>query len=243
MEAYFGGIASLWTNPIINTTLIGYYEPGSEPYHIFMTSASSRNYTDDRVPYTTQDGGAYSGYFGGIIENMGSGIDELEAIFVALYIDPDGNAGFLRGGLTGTGYRDINMFEMDGNIYKVEMAEGIGINPSELGSFLWGGSMWSTFGGYHVYGNFGGVGEISGQIDSSLTKAIRTQPWGIYGLTLIGTYGGLTSTFWNAKIGGEGIFGAYEVDGEFYDDQGYWIADVPGTWEGNKLTGSLILQR
>jgi hypothetical protein len=115
-----GGTASLWSATAgtpASLTAIGAYSAGANQRNVWGTSIRSYNY--NTLTYTTYDGGAYSGYIRGI-ENSGS----LEGQIVALYIDPSGNAGYLKlkDSMTGTSYSGVGMFEMTGSAYPVQMA-------------------------------------------------------------------------------------------------------------------------
>jgi hypothetical protein len=83
-----------------------------------------RSYNPYDFTHTTPDGGAYWGWIGGIIDDVRGNIR-------ALYIDPQGNAGILKGTFTGNDYRSIRMWEADGTIYAEKMAT-VQYNPSQL---------------------------------------------------------------------------------------------------------------
>jgi hypothetical protein len=106
LNALMGGTNSLWSGSS-SIAVVGKYSPDDAKPHIwYSNSVYSKNYAGDTK--TTYDGGAYYGVLGGreVDNNM-------EGMLYALYIDPSGNAGYLKSKLAGTAYPEINMFEMD----------------------------------------------------------------------------------------------------------------------------------
>ncbi|MDD5007767.1 MAG: beta-propeller fold lactonase family protein [Syntrophorhabdaceae bacterium] len=180
--------------------------------------------------------GNYKGYLTGIDLN-----NSLEARMIALYIDPSGKAGYLKGSFTGTAYPEISMFEMDGSIYPVQKNAAIGINPDNLGA-----SVRESSGSTGMLAGTLGSGSITSTEVSFETMALINsashvaQNWGIYKLTGYGSFSNPGSaTTWTGRTGGEDTFGAYYSD-DFNDDHGRWIATITdGTWTGDKLTGTL----
>ena len=225
-----GGTQSLWSGSNIPVTIMGKYEQW-DGGSLWYTSSPIYSYNYINGQYTTYDNGAYYGLAGGI-ENGGS----LEGKLVALYIDPSGKAGYLKGNLNGNLYENIGMFEMSGTINRTEKPGNVGISASDLYDNIQSGSL--DHAGAYLYGGFKDGGEISGQEDSGVTYAISTQPWGIFGITLYGTHGGVTSS-WSAKIGGQGSFGVYYSGGEPVSDPGYWLASIDDGTSNDILRGTL----
>ncbi|MDO8721334.1 MAG: hypothetical protein Q7J31_03795, partial [Syntrophales bacterium] len=261
INALMGGTDSLWTataeNPIgssVPVTIIGeYYQDyaGNMP-HIWDTEISSYNYKDDT--HTTYDGGAYKGFLAGTQIN-----DDMDARLIALYIDPSGNAGYLKGSLTGTAYPDIGMFEMDGGVYPTRVASNIGIAAGDLNNSVYTTYSTTTYGQWYYANRFAGAFDTGGEITDyynlnsyvmrtmSLVnyEANKAEPWGIYSMDFIGTFTKpeTDATSWTAKAGENSSFGAYYNDYygfRFNDDWGYWLADVKnGIWADGRLTGTV----
>jgi hypothetical protein len=202
--------------------------------------------------YMTYDGGAYRGFVG--TAKVGANVFGKD---IAVYIAPDGSAGYLFGDLQGTVYENANnMFLMNGStmIHQLKTAAEIGINPQDLYNSVSVGTMDGT--GAYFQGKFTGGesgGTMAGQEDKGYTMAIKNtvshiaQDWGIYGISLYGNFTSPTAT-WTGKFGGAGSFGEY-YNGEAWEaDSGYWLASVDdGAWfegwiEGN-VTGKFITHK
>jgi hypothetical protein len=133
VNAILGGTASLWnaTEPSPATIkMMGTNNIYGAKYSSFITGITSTNAFNSTA--TTYDGGSYAGYLGGILTDTA-----LESKLATLYIDPSGNAGFIKGALSGTNYTDISMFEMTGGAYAVKMASSTGLVPANLPSYLY----------------------------------------------------------------------------------------------------------
>jgi hypothetical protein len=252
MSGLMGGAESLWSGSSTPVTLLGeYYHDGGS---IWYSTEGFYSYNYNDYSYTTYDGGAYIGYLGGIDASLAvSWENELEGKVVALYIDPSdeygvSRAGILKGDLTGTAYPDINMFGMEGDIYRTEVVTDIGIDPEYLNESVRYDSGYGS-----LSGSIGTDGWIKGLADDLYLETMSivdyvnyiAQPWGIYRFIDYGDFSNPDgATDWTAKIGGDGYFGAYTYsDGEssyLYDDWGYWLANITdGIWGTNKLTGTV----
>jgi hypothetical protein len=174
------------------------------------------------------------GFSGGIWKN-----GTMDGTAAALYIDPNGNAGYLTGDVSGSYYPSIMMWMSEGTLTPTQRATGL--NPEDLQT------EWGSLDA-HLLGDFNGSGSIEGWTGYGETSAYgntlffvkdsESLPWGIYNLKL-----GSGNTFsdkpegtadWSAMIGGQGTFG-YE------DDNGYWLAKVEGTWtDDGEIRGDLI---
>lgn len=215
-----------------------YYEEGySEPY-IFNTPVNSYNIIRDDS--TTLDGGAFWGYTGGIWNN---GV--MDGAVAALYVDPSGNAGVLRGDLSGNYYSDLGMWAAEGALTPTRMATDIGLSPQDLQSYVSSGYLDANVEGY-----LDNDGYISGWSDWGNTYFINqdgnSQSWGIYDLKLGDEnyyYNPEGSKLWMATIGGYGQFGYNDSQGLMkgdvygvydgpYSEEGYgsWIATSVGVW-------------
>jgi hypothetical protein len=245
MEGLMGGTDSLWSGSGTPVTIMGkYYHDGGS---IWYSDIYSSNYHEEN--YITYDGGAYAGFMGGIdVPSAVSWKNELAGKLVALYVDPDGNAGYLTGYLTGAAYPGINMFEMDGEIARTQVIENIGIEPENLYDSVWYGSGYGSLSG--LIGTDGWVKDVTEALYLETMSIVDyenkiAQPWGIYKFTDCGDFSNPSgATLWAAKAGGWGTFGAYTYsDGEssyLCDDCGYWLANITdGIWGTNKLTGTI----
>lgn len=219
------------------TTLMGEYSSGyASPYYIFNYETYSNNVlTSQKTTYDTAPGSFFAVY-GGTIRNS-----SLEALTAGLYIDPSGNAGFLKGGLSGSTYSGINMWKAAGSLYRtVQMQAAIGISPENLYNQL----LYSTdFGGKIAITDTlqGSVGNVDSYYNKvySLYNGNTSYPWGIWQTSAVGNYT-TASASWTAKAGGSSTFGAYYSGAGLMNDTGYWIADITGNeWSSNKLAGSV----
>jgi hypothetical protein len=245
MNGKLGGTASLWSGSNIPVKIIGTVGASC----LWYTPSPIYSYNMYTGYYTTYDNGAYFGLAGGneyAFKDIVS-VKTLEGKFVALYIDNSATpkAGFLKANLSGDIYKDIGMFEMDGLVNRTEKSTNIGISASELYSNISTGHL--MYPPAKLYGTFNNGAVISGGEDPSylgVTYAIGTQPWGIYGLPMLGEFGELSTApnTWSAKVGSTGTFGEYQ---DASPDAGYWLATITGsvpagatTTEG-KLFGTL----
>lgn len=185
------GTGSLWTsgaNPV-PATMSGNYTPSTNQAHIWSTTLYSWNSTNST--YTTYDGGAYNGVISG--SELNNNMDNKAVTF---YIDPSGNAGFLKGSLTGSA--NSGTFSMSGSIYTTEILSGIGIAPKDLHSNIVSYYYPSATGS----GSFSAGGTItSGTLRNGFNqKNITNQNWGIWHGETGGTYSGNTSDSWTDSV-------------------------------------------
>jgi hypothetical protein len=253
LNGNMGGTESLWYGADgIPVTLMGRYyndagnnNTGNNLWSTY--SFNSYNYKTGKP--TTYDGGAYLGFIGGTeVPSSASGdARDLEGRVMALYIDPAGNAGYLKGDLTGRAYPGISMFEMDGALFRSQVVEAakLGVSPADLSAAPIGWIGAPNVEGVFVDGSTK-VGDMSGASGNSNTlyifnKATNvTTDWGIYALNLRGTYETTALTYWEAMMGGSGTFGAYKTSANFsVADNGYWLADINGGWADGKITGAV----
>ncbi|MHB8829484.1 MAG: hypothetical protein ACYC6Q_08170, partial [Syntrophales bacterium] len=261
LTALLGGTDTLWTatkTAPAKLTLLGTYSSASIRPHIWgggynygysdaysygaayggYGNIASRNYMNDSS--VTYDGGSYMGYL------AGTEIDRaMDARLVALYIDPSGNAGYLKGALAGNAYPEVGMFAMDGSAYPTQMTSDLGIAPGDMISYLTESSYYSSY-GIGVAGMFDAGGKIVSENDYSYGNGIQTmsfvnhemnraEPWGIYGLGMSGVYEApaVAGTSWTAKVGGPGDFGARNAANYYY---GHYSYPVDGYYTYNYYT-------
>lgn len=216
LDGYMGGVQSLWTGTDIPVLIMGEYCPGSGTSIWYDDDISS--YNSISGTYTTYDGGAYYGFIGGIRLNN----DDLEGKLMSLYIDPDGNAGFLTGYLSGEIYPDIEMFEMDGTLNRVPMA------TTALSAEALKSSVESTYTYMDGSGEFEGGGYISmpGYYNFKETAAIPGQDWGLWYMTLSGEYSGTASDSWYM-----------DLEDHYYGEE--WV-NISGTkWSDSKIDANV----
>ena len=224
LEGLMGGTASLWTatdTSPASVTMVGRYNPYSNVPHVWATEISSYNYKDSSS--TTYDGGAYRGFLGGT-EIGGS----MEGGLIALYIDPDGNAGYLKGSLAGTAYPEIEMFEMEGGFYPVQMETGTGISAAEFyNAVSVTNDIWGTVNDFTF--NSIAMGTSGRDYNYYLKSAeIGSSNWGIWAAYIDGIYEGITpaSDNWNWSM-------------EYRDGDKVIVNETTGTqWSDNKIVGA-----
>lgn len=235
LNARMGSITSLWNtnsgSPAVLYLLGSYSESGSS-YHIFNYDLSSYNHKTGEN--TTYDSTA------GSFRNMYSGIklnDSIESKIAGLYIDPSGNAGFVKGSFAGLSYPQLLMWDASGNMYITQMATNIGITPKNLNNNIWDKSISGNI-SESFFSATGGGSSYNKTFSIYNAATNIAQPWGIWQFSFLGTYTSPAAS-WTAKIGGEGTFGAYYAT-SFNNDSGYWIADISsGTWANNRAAGSI----
>jgi len=110
--ALLGGAESLWTNTNVPVLMMGDWDITSG---VWAMPVWSDNFLDGS--YTTYQGGAYQG-FSTLVADDGQGVD---AGLIALYIDPAGNAGYLKGDLSGRAFPDLGLFFAQGSLARTEM--------------------------------------------------------------------------------------------------------------------------
>lgn len=212
---------------------------GSGMQNVGFARINSYNYSNNT--YTTYDGGAYRGFVGGA--KVGS---EVSGKDIAVYIAPDGSAGYLFSDLAGTVYDNANnMFLLNGNITKKQIktaTETGNILPQDLYNSVSVGNMDGK--GAYFEGYFKDAGIMTGQEKDGYTMAIKNntthiaQNWGIYAISLYGQFNN-PSAVWTGKFGGAGSFGEYYTGAAWAADSGYWLASVDdGTWANGWMGGN-----
>lgn len=251
-SAYFGGVESvLIDGGLANVTVIGEMEICiEEQLAIWRDSIKSFNVLTGNK--TTFDGGSYYGFTAGA-NNYGA----LRGGFAGIYIGAEGGeeegyaTGLITGGLEGTHYEDLEMFSMNGTLSS-EQKETVYIEPEDLNNGdhirFTNNAAGELVGSYD--GEEGPSGEITGY-DTFQTASLVSYyngfaaDWGIYRQDFGDTYyfNPEESSTWSGHMGGNDPFGFYVTEGdgyEFYDDRGYWIADVTeGTFEDDSITAHL----
>ncbi|MCK9364131.1 MAG: Ig-like domain-containing protein [Syntrophales bacterium] len=266
-DVLIGGPQSLWYDADGATIgaskagmpfrVMGTYEHDSEAdnlgNNIWYSTSELNSYNYLTSNDTTYDDGAYLGLMGGVETPASvSNRRALAGRLIALYIDPAGNAGYLKGNLSGDAYPEIGMFGMDGLLAREQVAPAadVGVSASALTNNKYWGYMNANMGGNFQDGS-ARIGSLAGSYDYNDTFAIANwatnvaQNWGIYGLTLYGSYETPTAV-WGARMGGEGEFGAYPytsagttvplLDG----DWGYSLSTInDGAWADGKISGTV----
>ncbi len=183
----YGGLVGGTTSPWSGTTSLTLMGPYND-------------FDYDSVPYLwsapTYDGGAFWGLTGGVWKQDRT----IEASVYSLYIDPSGNAGILKGSLTGAYYPELDMFEATGTWTPTVLATGFN-DPTILGSLTYDYDLtWGTS-GLAGTGSFAAGGTISeGQTEGLRYSMPGTAPgegWGVWQALTAGDYTDNTSDTWN----------------------------------------------
>ncbi len=231
MDGIMGSTASLWSGSDVPVSVLGQYSNYPTDNNGIWFDQQIDIHNDHLGEYTDWDDprGSYYGLAGGTKID-----DQLEGQFLAIYIDPAGNAGYLRADLDGIGYAGIGMFEMNGllNREQVKTAAQLGMTPAELHDSVWWGSLW----GSGIKGGFNGGGPLTGELgwpNSALTinaYAVNPSPdniipdWGIYGMTVYGGADNPTSE-WSGTLGGQGSFAPHNFYQRYSGDYDYSNGD------------------
>lgn len=164
------------------------------------------------------DGGEFYGYMVGIGRN-----GSILGIINSLYIDEEGNAGYLSGIINdgdGSYYTDINMWEV--NTFLDATIMGTTTYPaSDLAEEI----VEDHFEGEAGFGGFLDAGDVVGSltVEDAAGDPLRIsdQDWGIWNAGFGGTYDGQTTDDWLAITGGN-----------YYEDisgsEGYWLSMLIG---------------
>ncbi len=239
-EGILGGLDSPWDGSS-SITLLGFYEA---PFYvtsgqsvIFAIDIESQN--PDSGTATTFDGGAYSGFMGGILASSTTGN------ISAIYIDPDNNAGVLFGDFQGSADGLSGIWEADGGVYPVQLYSGIGVTPVSLVNGLMDTEYhsWDSNSAYYYQGEDGGffddAGSAIGYFEIGgghfFSKYLDGEPWGVWQNVVGGAYSGTTGNDWSINL-----------SVEIWDDTGnvsgmiatYGVSD--GIWSGSKIDADVL---
>ena len=174
-----GGIQSPWSGTT-SLTLMGQYNPFTSSAQ-YLWTAPIYSYNQNNFTNTTYDGGAFWGLTGGVWKSDGT----IDAKVYSLYIDPNGNAGILKGSLTGGYYSGISMFEADGTWTPTVLATGL--TPTSLGSLTYSPDINFSYSTSSI-GGFTAGGSINGNYAKGLKYSILNQDWGIWQNMVAGSY-------------------------------------------------------
>ena len=245
---YFGGYmgitGSVWGDGSnCDFTSIGDFSLyGEEPF-VWHSECDRRNpyaaiysYDPYNDRYTTY--GDNFGAFYGITAGIG-GNDELEGLALALYIDPDTNAGTLSGPINGFYSDDIEMYILEGELTNTLMTEDTGIPPEELLDHI---DFSDIEGG--GFGSFETGGDITAHVVEGVGINIYADTysysdlWGIWGTVMFGSYTGAASPSWQLDL--SGVASYREDRGDYYFEETVIcrLGRVNGTASPNRLDGS-----
>lgn len=222
ITALVGGLVSPWDNASSSLLLLGDYT-GAGPGVSYLWNSEIDAF--DR----SDPGNALYGYAGGPWEDPGTGNGTLYGPAVAIYSDSSGNVGLLTASLSGDSYPGLGQWIASGTWTRTFKET---VDPADLEEY------WDELSAT-VVGDFGGSGEIYGEGYGetqfvSLLSEDRDLPWGVYNLKL-----GSPNTF-SGKPAGDANWSAKAGGGLGYCEEGFWLADVTGTWsDAGKITGNL----
>ncbi len=201
--------------------------------------------------HTTYDGGAFSGYTGGVMLTGTEGTDMLDAHLYAIYIDASQNAGVVKANLSGAGFYVDNgstfegILKMTGTAGKAQFVQGIGISSADLTS---------SFDTEQLYYAAAASGDITfptagiSTAPTTVLKNLTGENWGIFQGRYYGGYASLPPSNWTAAIEdlteAAGIFQNGQLFGiefsgtQWSDGKGYatslgygaTTASTPATW-------------
>lgn len=213
-----GGTGSLWSSSTYKIIGGSYFStPDTNRSYVIMNHITSQNQKTGE--HTTYDGGAYYGFFGGIVRPSTNKID---GRFLGLYISPSNDAGYLNGNLGGDLYPSLSMWTGQGTMSPTKMAGNVGIDPKNLYS--------SLVSGYTMDWKMN-TGSISILEQDPCTRSIEGMNWGIYHSAIGGTYTSTLPTTWSGNVGGAITLGGSD---------GYWLANIAnGSWSNGNITGAL----
>ena len=126
LTALFGGsdtIRDATEASPADVLMMGEYYPESAQPHMWYYGTRPC----EPASSVTTDGGAYRTFIVGA--EAGNAMD---ALLLGLYIDPQGNPGYLKGTMSGNVYSEIDMFLMDGSLYPTMVASSATYNPEDI---------------------------------------------------------------------------------------------------------------
>ncbi len=208
-----GGISSLWNATESDPSeirIIGEIDKGGAV--LFKISDFLGFNLIEEDSYTRFDRGSYSGFTGGYILSR-----DIEGLVNAIYVDPEGKAGFLIGRFNGEIFPDINMWEAEGDVYPVKIFDEAGFQTFEI---------------YYLEN-----GDINFESDISLLsykpkvlKVSENPEIGLWQDMLGGTYSSVSED-WKAYLSFEHEIYSSEMiyEGRRWSDEKI-EADVAGSW-------------
>jgi hypothetical protein len=211
----------------------------TSPAQIILSGESDRTSTlslfSTDIKHITEDGGALSGFINGFLN-----ADKVPAIIYAIYIDPSGNAGVLKGYFNGAIDSATGSWEAMGEIFQNIFTSNPGpVTQTNFYTYLEKGFIGTD----HLTGSFGGSAAINIKgMAGGITESIKGQDWGIFEIMHgANNYYSNPSATWSANMVGLGTFGSFQDNnGTWINDGGIFSIDIlNGTWAGNELSGYL----
>jgi len=181
----FGGMGDLWSNGSANFYMMGTYSDGAPyPYsdkpRLAYGSGWYLSYDPTIWTSTSSIGGAFKGY------NVGTWLNNtVNTEALAIYIDPDKNAGYVGGMLSGNYYNRINMWDLAGTLNKT-FVKATNIAPADLFANLDSHKFEGVASGRFTPSG----GTMPKSYFEGATLGLTNQNWGIWNLGMGGTYTG-----------------------------------------------------
>ena len=192
---------------------------------------------------TTTDGGAYYGYLAGVQLSAGQdGSGSLDGILYALYVDPSGKAGIMKGteptfDYDGGSLDASGRWSMSLNTFGTVLNESSGVSPFAMPVVTASDSMTLVAGSFS-----GGESITAGPIEVQ-RASFSGENWGVWQTAASGTYTGTAGDSWSATFV-DGDATSRMVDIQMQGSQ--WSGDiikgqVAGFWsslsDGGGMTG------
>jgi hypothetical protein len=243
-EGLMGGLTDLWSATAASPAqlrFMGEFDSwwgASASIPVFSATLRSYNPYESGPTIWNQDdnsqNGAYYAYMGG----YGTG-DLVFGNILGLYLDRSGNAGFVKGSMSGQLYSNLEMWEGSGSLYPIEVVLNTGYNAADLtpDGVL---SLETTNGPMDWHGYFmnSSGAPVSGTdihwLSYDREKAsiyLEGQPWrlGVASTLYGGTFNGATdywSTTFDHTASSGRMITTYVSDPE-----------IPGTWSAGLISG------
>ena len=192
-SGFMGGSASPWAGATAVTYMGTYNDSiGITNWLVlpYLWTPEIYSYNANDLTNTTYDGGAYKGFVGGVWNADGT----INANTYALYIDPSGNAGILKGSVAGAYYPQLNMFDANGTWTPTAVMTSLNATTATFNIVSTNYSL-----GITSLGTFNGSGSITVAGNAVLTAtdwrySIAGQDWGIWKSIMGGTYSNLAAS-------------------------------------------------
>ena len=254
-----GALTSPWDEPSAFLAIGRYTLDTVESGEPLLWNTKIYGGSEGEETLLTHDGGAFWGYTAGLWKN-----DAMEGTIAAIYLDPEGNAGVLSGGVTGQFFTAPEIWVASGTLTAAPFSQGLGADPAHFDEYVQSGEIYAL-----LEGEFPDLEEqvwegdypyLTAEVESGSTYFFHaddgesaSQLWGLFDLTLgdgiqnvydtYNYYNPEGSKVWIADLEGEGVFDHYYSEpsepGNYFIDGGSWFGTAVGSWENGEIRGKL----
>ncbi|MCK9274770.1 MAG: FecR domain-containing protein [Syntrophales bacterium] len=220
-----------------------FYDYGYGGYggHLWSTALEPLQF--DGCMSENASSGGFGGFAGGIVR--GNSMSGYAATLFA-HLNPDGTScsiGLLTGHVTGNQYNPFDIFYAQGTLDRTILESDIPFSPEMELSSNWGemynislSSEFSSQNGMSGDCSYGSTAYYT--LCNTVTSQQLSRPFGIYEFKINGGYENPDAApSFAAVIGGYGGFGTYYDGTTWYNQNGYFMASVSGSWADGSVRG------